>query len=150
MTSPSARPARPRVVEVAFWLLALGAVLLIVGGMLAATMSYDTIRALAAQSVSDDVLRKFLLFSRAIGVFCALAGAGLGFLAGRMRRGDARFRRAIIGLALALIVVVGLLAVFASVHVLALISLLPIIVGTMLLTRPAAAQWFVTDGQQAS
>jgi hypothetical protein len=139
--------SRPRVVEVAFWALVVGAVLLMVGGLLAATLSFDTVRQAAPSSISDKQLHNYLSLHRGAGVGGVLAGGGLGFLAGRTRAGDARFRRATIGLALAIIVVVGLMAVFAGIHVLSLLALLPIIVGMLLLTRPAATDWFAAGGR---
>ena len=132
--------------DVAFWLLIVGAVMLVSGGLLAATMSFDAIRSVAADSVSDEQVHNYLTFHRGSGVICVLTGAALGFLAGRLRRGDARFRRATIVLALVTVVLVALVAVFAGIHILALLGLLPIIVGALLLTRPAAAEWFTGAG----
>ncbi len=146
MSVPSVPAPRPRAVDVAFWLLLVGAVMLVVGGLLVATMSFDTIRGAAADSVSDDQVHKYLNFHRWSGVICVLTGAGLGFLTGRMRGGDARFRRATIGLALVTVVLVALVALFAGIHVLSLLGLLPIIVGALLLTRPAATDWYTGAG----
>ena len=149
MSAPPPVPlSRPRIVDTAFWVLLAGAVLLVVGGLLAATLSFDTVRAATAASISNEELRRYLFFHRGAGVGCALAGAGLGFLAGRTRAGDARFRRATIGLALAIVVLVGLSAVFAGIHVLSLLALLPIIVGMLMLTRPAATAWFDARGEE--
>ena len=145
---PPAPPNRPRVVDAAFWLLLAGAVLLVAGGLLAATLSFDTVRAATASSISDAQLHKYLSFHRAVGIGCVIAGGGLGFLAGRTRTGDPRFRRATAGLALAIVVLVGLAAVFAGIHLLALLSLLPIIVGTLMLMRPSAGPWFDRPGEQ--
>ena len=132
----TATQPRPRVVDTAFWLLLVGAALLLAGGLLAATLSFDTVR------------QANLIFHRGVGVGCVLAGAGLGFLAGRTRTGDARFHRATIGLSMAIVVLVALVAVFAGIHVLSLLALLPIIVGSLLLTRPTAMDWFAADGQR--
>jgi hypothetical protein len=147
MSAPSPAPSRPRIVEYAFWLLVVGAVLLIGGGLLAVTLSFDSVRAAAPSSISDQNLNSYLQLHRGAGVGCVLVGAGLGFLAGRARSGDPRFRRATIGLAVAVVVVVGAMAVFVGIHVLALLSLLPIIVGMLLLTRPAATAWFEESAQ---
>lgn len=133
---------RPRVVEVAFWLLVAGCVLLVAGGSLAATVSFEDVRGAAAASFSDDQVRRYVSVQRASGAFCILAGVGLGFLAGRMRSGDPRYRRAVIGLALATVVLVSLVAVFVGIHIVALVGLLPVIGGAAALTRPAAAAWF--------
>ncbi|HEY5150504.1 MAG TPA: hypothetical protein VIJ23_11895 [Mycobacterium sp.] len=136
---------RPRAVDVAFWLLVVGAVLLLAGGMLAATLSYDTLRSAAAPSVSDQTIRDYLRFHRGAGVVCALAAVALAALVVRTRAGDPRFRRATLGLGLAIVVLVGVVAVFFGTHIFALLSLLPIIVGTLLLSRPPVAKWFSPD-----
>jgi hypothetical protein len=74
------------------------------------------------------------------GVLTALAGAGMAFLAGRSRSGDTRYRRAGIALSLAIVVLVAIASVVgAAIHVLTLLALLPLIAGTVLITRPAAA-----------
>ncbi|AQT78600.1 hypothetical protein B1R94_04070 [Mycolicibacterium litorale] len=133
---------RPRALNIAFWLLVAGTVLLFAGGLLSAALSFDTIRQAAAPSVSDQTLHDYLRFHRGAGIACALAAVALAVLAVRARTGDTRFRRATMGLALAIVVLVGLVAVFAGTHLLALVSLLPLIVGTLLLSRPEVTAWF--------
>mgnify|MGYP000184440193 CR=1 FL=1 len=145
MDSPAS--PRPRQVDIAFWLLVAGCVLLMVGGLLAATMSFEAVRGAVPASMSDDEVRRFLNVHRASGAFCVLAGIGLGFLAGRMRTGDARYRRAAIGLALATVVLVSLVAVFVGIHIVALVGLLPVIGGAAALTRPAATAWFAGESR---
>jgi hypothetical protein len=76
---------------------------------------------------------------RGAGVVTALAGIGMAFLAGRSRTGDTRFRRAAVALALTLVVLIAALAVFGVAHVLTLLAVFPLIAGTVLITRPAAA-----------
>ncbi len=120
----SAPLPRPRPVTAAFWCWVVAAVLLIVGGLIAASV---------------DVLP---VFFRGAGVITVLAGAGLAFVAGRARTGDTRFRRAAIALSLALVILVALVAAFGVVHILTLISVIPLIAGTALITRPAAAAYF--------
>jgi hypothetical protein len=117
MTGPQ---SRPRVVTAAFWCWLVAAILLIVGGLLAASVAVPAV-------------------FRGGGVVTALAGVGMAFLAGRSRNGDTRFRRAAVALALTIVVLVALLAVFGVVHVLTLLAVLPLIAGTVLITRPAAA-----------
>ncbi len=137
---------RPRALNVAFWLLVVGAVLLMAGGLLAITVGYDMLRQALPPSYSDQAIHQLLIFRRGAGVICLLAGAGLAFLIGRTRgTGDVRFRRATLGLGLTIIVLVGLLQVFVNIGLVALLSLLPIIVGTLLLSRPAVAGWFDAD-----
>jgi hypothetical protein len=141
---------RPRAVDIAFWLLVVGAVLLLAGGLLSATLGYDTLRSAAAASVSDQTIRDYLRFHRGAGVVCALAAVALAALVMRTRAGDSRFRRATMGLGLAIIVLVGVIAVFFGTHIFALLSLLPIIVGTLLLSRPPVAEWFKTEPDPTS
>lgn len=133
---------RPRALTIAVWLLIGGAVLLMTGGLLALTFGFDALRQVAPASFSDAQVRQLLAFRRGAGAICVAAGLGLAFLAGKTRAGDVRFRRAAIGLGLALIVLVGILQVFVNIGLVALLSLLPIIAGTLLLTRPVVASWF--------
>jgi cytochrome bd-type quinol oxidase subunit 1 len=134
---------RPRSVDVALWLLVIGSVLLLAGGLLALTVSFSSARQMVDPALSDDVVHQLLRFNRIAGAVCVVAGLILGWLTGKLRRSrDPRFRRAVIALAMAIGVVVAMLAVVAGSHLLTLIALLPIIVGAMVLTRPAATEWF--------
>jgi hypothetical protein len=64
-------------------------------------------------------------------------------VAGRARRGDPNFRRATVGLALAIALVLVLLAAGGGVaQPITLLALVPIAAGTILLTRRGAADWF--------
>jgi hypothetical protein len=119
----TATQPRPRALNVAFWLLLAGAVMLMAGGLFAASASIPAV-------------------FRGAGIVCVVAGAMIAFLAGRVRKsGDPRFRRATLALSLVVVVLVSLVAVLGVVHILALLSVLPLIVGAMLLSRPAAAGW---------
>lgn len=150
MTRPLPVPSpRPRVVDIAFWCFMVGAVVVIVGGLMAATVSYDVARASLPTSIGDDEVRSYLTIYRATGIGSAMAAAALAFLAGRARRGDARFRSATLGLAFALVVVVGLLAIGAGVaQPLILLGLLPVLVGTALIVQPSARSWYDSQGLQ--
>jgi hypothetical protein len=119
MTAPQ---PRPRVVTAAFWCWLGASMLLIVGGLMAASVSIPNVY-------------------RGIGVLTALAGAGMAYVAGRTRSGDTRFRRAAVALSLTIVVLVALVAVFGVVHVLTLLAVIPLIAGTVLMTRPAVASW---------
>lgn len=118
---PSSSASRRATISFSCWLV--GAVLLIVGGLIAASASWPS-----AESA---------LF-RSVGVLTALAGAGMAFLAGRSRTGDARYRRAAIALSMAIVVVIALIAAFslAPVHILTLLALLLLIAGTGLSALP--------------
>jgi hypothetical protein len=119
----TATEPRPRALNTAFWLLVVGAVMLMGGGLVAATASIPPV-------------------FRGAGIVCILAGALIAFLAGQVRKnGDARFRRAALALTFTVVVLVCVVAALGVVHILALLSVLPMIVGAMLLSRPAAAGW---------
>jgi len=119
MTAPQ---SRPRVVTAAFWCWVAAALMLMVGGMIAASVS------------------ALPMVYRGGGVITALAGAGMAYLAGRSRSGDTRYRRAAIALSLVIVVLVAIAAVLGgAVHVLTLLAVLPLIAGTVLMTRPAAS-----------
>lgn len=139
----SPTPSRPRVVEIGFWALVAGAVLLIVGGLLAATVTFETARSAMDADVTNEKVRDYLTVYRGLGIGAVLAGAGLAFVAGRARRGDAKFRRATVALSLAIAVVLVMLAAGAGVgQPVTLLALVPIAVGTVLLTRRGASDWF--------
>jgi hypothetical protein len=125
MTAPQ---SRPRVVTAAFWCWVVASVLLIVGGLIAASVALPAIY-------------------RGSGVITAVAGAGTAYLAGRSRNGDTRFRRAAVVLSLTIVVLVAVTAVFGVVHVLTLLAVLPLIAGTVLITRPAASSWAEQEPQ---
>ena len=117
MTAP---PSRPRVVTAAFWCWVAASIMLIVGGLIAASVDLPAVY-------------------RGAGVVTALAGAGMAFLAGRSRSGDTRFRRSAVALSLAIVVLMALLSVFGIVHMLALLAVIPLIAGAVLITRPATS-----------
>ena len=133
---------RPGAVTVAVAMLVLGAVLLGVGGLLTAAVSFDTLRQVAPESVPDERVRESLWLYRGVGLLFAAAAVGvLALTAGAVRR-DPRYRRATVALGLALVALVSLAAVLVGTHLLVLLSLLPLTVGILLLTRPAARIWF--------
>lgn len=123
-TSPPSSPPPPQRSLVAtigfcFWLVA--AVLLMVGGMIAASASLP--------GLDTGVFR-------GTGVLIAIAGIGMAFLAGRSRSGDRRFRRAAIALSLAIVLIVALTARFGVVHILTLFGVILLIIGTILNALP--------------
>jgi peptidoglycan/LPS O-acetylase OafA/YrhL len=117
MTAPQ---SRPRVVTAAFWCWVVASFLLILGGLIAASLNLP-------------------VAFRGAGIILALAGGALAFLTGRTRSGDTRFRRAAIALALTLILLVALAALFRLVNGITLLAMIPLIAGTVLITRPSAA-----------
>lgn len=135
--------SRPRLVDAAFWCFVGGAVIMIVGGLLAATATFDAARAAIPAEMSDDRVRSYLTVYRLTGIGALLAAGALAFLAGRARRGDGRFRFALLGMAFALVAVALLMAIGVGVvQPLILLGLLPVLVGAALMTRPAARAWY--------
>ncbi|MCW1958129.1 MAG: hypothetical protein KIH64_006205 [Mycobacterium sp.] len=133
---------RPSAVTAACWLLVVGAVLLISGGLLAGLVSFDSLRQAAPLTVTDEALNDYARLYRGAGMLFAVAGVALVWFAAQARRRDLRARRAAMALGLAIVVLVALAAVFSGTHILALLSLLPIVVGTLLLSRPTVLDWY--------
>ena len=136
--------SRPAAVTTAFWVLIVGAVLLMAGGLMAATVGFDALRQAAPATVPDrrPQLRAAV---PGCGDVVRVAAAGLAVLTVRARDRDPRSRRAAMTLGLTIVVLVGLAGVFAGTHILALLSLLPIVVGTLLLGRPSVIEWYTGE-----
>jgi hypothetical protein len=117
----SAQP-RPRIVDLAYWSwLSAAAVLMFLGIWGAASRAP--------------------VFYRGVGVILGIAGLAIGFLAGRTRRGDKRFRRATVALAFTLAALLIMFAMLGG----GLIWLLPMILlwtGAFAVTRTPANEWF--------
>lgn len=141
----SATEEKPGVVVTALWVLVAGAVLLFLGGLMAATVSFDSLRQAAPPTVSDEDLRDYARLYRGAGILFSVAAVALAFFAARARLRAPRFRRAAMTLGLTIVVLVGLASVFAGTHILALLSLLPIVVGTLLLSRPPVVEWYAGE-----
>ena len=138
--------ARPGVVTGGVWALLIGGVLLAAGGLITAGVSFDTLRQVASASVPDESIRASLWLYRGVGILLTAAAAALISLAVRAGRREIRFRRATVALGLAVTVVVAVISAVAGTHILALLSLVPIVIGTWLLSRPAAVQWSLGSG----
>ena len=116
MTAPQ---PRPRVVTAAFWCWVAASLLLLLGGLIAASLNMPVV-------------------FRGAGVIFAIAGAALAFLAGRARGGDTRFRRAALALSMAIVVLIALAGVLQLANGITLLAVFPLVAGTVLITRPAA------------
>lgn len=146
MTAPTPS-SRPRVVDLGFWCFIGGAVVMIVGGLMASTATFDAARSAIPQTVADDQVRSYLTIYRFTGIGAVLAAGALAFLAGRARRGDARFRLATLALGFAMVIVIGLLAIGVGVaQPLILLGLLPVMIGALLFVQPSARLWFEKEG----
>ena len=127
MTAPR---QRPRVVTAAFWCWVAASVVLVAGGLLLA-FSRDELPALV----------------RGAGTLFALSGFGLGYLSGQARLGHARFRRAAVALAVAVVVLLALFALISRGPIW-LLAMIMSMVGAVLMLRPSAQEWF--EQEQAS
>lgn len=132
---------RPRIVDVAFWFWVVSAAALFLNGLAGVLTSFDMARA-AKPSLTDGQVRDLVTFSRGWGALCIVLAVGIAFLAGRTRRGDKRYRRALI--ALSLVSVLGAIAMASSGSVgpVLLIAALSLIVANVLIIRPTAQEWF--------
>jgi hypothetical protein len=118
----SAQP-RPRVVDVAFWAWTASAVMLIVLGILLITAPVP------------------FAFFRGSGIIWSIAGLGIAYLATQMRRGDSRFRRAAIWMAMTLTVLLVLFTLLIHGILWALVGI-PLMIGAYAASRPNADEWF--------
>ena len=75
----------------------------------------------------------------------AVAGLALGYLAGRTRTGHAGFRRAAVGFALALVVVLALFILMSGGGVLWVLPMILTLAGAVLIMRPSAQEWFPSE-----
>jgi hypothetical protein len=87
------------------------------------------------------------MFVRGAGALFVLAGLALAYLSGRTRAGHAALRRAAVGLALALAVLLAAFSLVGGGVVWLLIMILSL-VGAVLVTRPAAQDWFDSKAHQ--
>lgn len=127
MTAP---PPRPRIVTAAFWCWVAAAIALVGLGLL---------MALSRANVPT--------FYRGAGALFVVAGLVLGYLAGRANSGHAPLRRAAIGLALALVVLLALFTLMTQ-GALWLIPMILTMVGAVLMLRPTAQDWFDREEPQ--
>jgi len=144
MSQPTSVP-RPAIVNIAFWLVAAGAVLLLAGGLLGLTSAFGTPRSAFSPDLSDGEVRSIIIMRGGISALLLVAGVALSFLAGRARNGDLRFRRSTVWLSaslVALVFVLTLLAPFAVTPV-ALFGVVPVAIGATLFMRPASSDWFL-------
>jgi hypothetical protein len=131
MTAPLPVPSsRPRIVDLAFWIWLVSSIMLVLFGLLLA---------LSPSNVPT--------FFRGAGVLFVLAGLALGYLAGRTRRGHAPFRRAAVGLALALVALLALFSLMSKGLIWLLIMILTM-VGAVLIMRPSAQDWFDSEARR--
>lgn len=141
MTAPQSRPGA---VTAAFWLLVVGGVLVMFGGLMTATVTFNYLRQIQPPSISDQSVRDLIWLYRGPGILFTTAAAVLVFFTGRARNGDDRSRRAAIALAFTIVLLISIGVGFqvVALAVPMLFGLIPIIAGALLLGRPASVDWF--------
>ncbi len=136
---------RPRTVEVAFWSWVASAILLVLGGMRGVSTGFGTLRGSVSASVTDDQVHSLLNLVRWTGGIYIALGIAVGFLAGRTRKGDKRFRRASVALSFAIVALVVLCAVLLGfMPPLAPLAVITLLVAAIAATRDSASAWFDT------
>lgn len=140
----SERGARPRPVEVAYWLWLVSAGLLVLFGLLSLTASGDAVREqLIEGGVAAGDVDPLVALLRGSGGLAVVVGLGTGFLAGPVRAGDARFRRAAVALT-AVYAAIQLLSVAVGVGQLPMLVLaLVMVVAAVLVYQKSVRGWFV-------
>jgi hypothetical protein len=134
---------RPRTVTAAYLLWLICAVLLIFVALVTLTVPVDQFRtSLEDQGAQASEIDSYLTTIRVLGASCAVLGLALGFLAGPVRAGHARFRRILVGLS-AVVAVMLLVAVLAlNLFQELLVVVLVLIFACGLVYRPSARAWF--------
>ena len=137
---------RPRTVTAAYWIWIVCAAVLVLFGLLAATASADAIRErLTDQHVSPDNIDAFMQLLRVSGIISLIVGLAIGLLAGPVRAGDERFRRALVALsAVFALIQIGAVIMGLSPGILLIVPIL-LLVAAMLAYRPASNDWFARD-----
>jgi hypothetical protein len=128
--TPPNPSSRPRIVDTAFWCWVSGAVLTAALGMLTLSQGGHP-------------------FVYAAGGLMIAAGLGLGYLAGRARRGEGRFAGAAVGLAMASVAFLALLLLFgagAVIICIVAVTMALLIAGSVLVQRGVAQEWFEEAG----
>jgi hypothetical protein len=139
----SANP-RPRIVDAAFWCWVAAAVLLFLGGLLEMTLvKFSDLRNAYPASVPDSDVKSLFTYYRGVATICMVLGLAIGYLAGRTRRGDKRFRRATVALSVAgVVLLLAAKVLLGGVSLLAVLAVIPLLVAIVAATRDSASAWF--------
>jgi hypothetical protein len=129
-------------VDAAFWCWMVAAVLLVVAGVASELVRYDRVRAIAAKTISDQQVHRFVLYYQYVGFLWVLVGLTVAYLAYRTLQGDVRFRRAGVALSLSTIVLLLVWAVYASLPTPGFVASLALMAAVVLVMMPPARQWF--------
>jgi hypothetical protein len=117
----------------------VAAALLLLGGILEVWLLRDARPA----NGNDDQVRSLIFYYRGVGALCIVLGIAIGYLAGRTRRGDKRFRRGTVALSIASVVVLLAAEILVrGVSLPAVLALIPLLVAVVSVTRDSASAWF--------
>ncbi len=144
MTQPTSAP-RPAIVNIAFWLVLAGSVLLLAGGLLGLSVAVSSPDSTFGSGLSESAVRSTRNLLGGMSVIWLITGMALSFLAGRARNGDLRFSRSVVWMAGAVVVMVFLLTLLAPLTLAwpVLFGVVPVAIGATLFMRPAASDWFL-------
>lgn len=140
MTSPEPS-ARPRIVDIAFWLWVAAAMLLFFNGVAGVVVSSGAVRS-RRTDLTDEQVHNLVTYFRAWGVLCIAVAVAIAFLANGTRRGDKRFRRALLALSITSVLGAIVMTGMGSVGPLLLAVAVSLIVASVLIVRPTAQDWF--------
>jgi len=144
VTTPS--DSRPKLVSIAYWLWLVAAIALFLFGILAASANGDSIRErLADLDYSTETADAFVLMLRVTGGMSVVVGLAIGFMAGPVRNGHYRFRRALVALsAIFALFQAGAVLTGISPVILLVVPVL-LVAASVLVYRPGAKEWFVDE-----
>ncbi|GGC74458.1 hypothetical protein IEU95_16195 [Hoyosella rhizosphaerae] len=130
---------RPTVVSAAYWLWFAAAVVLILMGL--GWLFVDEATILAADPNFQNP-GQLVDLMRMYGGIALVSAVFVAFLAGRMRRGDARYRRSLVAFSVVLSIfqIMSIWLVGAGFFAIAVVA--PVVAASILVYRPAAKSWF--------
>jgi hypothetical protein len=147
----SAKP-QPRSVQVAYWAWLVAAILLVAAGLLAVFSGAESMAGrFPGASLSQDQARSMAVLVRGVGMVSILLGLAVGYLAGRTRRGDMRFRRATVALSYTIVLMLALFALLFGILLTPQIgAIIALLVAAVAANRDTASAWFaaVDTGEQ--
>ncbi|MFD4294355.1 hypothetical protein ACFWPA_07065 [Rhodococcus sp. NPDC058505] len=140
----SGRETRPQQVAIAYWLWLACAALLVLFGLLALTASGDAVRdQLLANGADPGDVDALVGLLRGSGALAGAVGVAIGFLAGPVRAGDPRFRRAAVALSAVYTLIQVLSTAVGVGQAPTLMTAIGLVIASILVYLPSARDWFV-------
>ncbi|WP_278313604.1 hypothetical protein [Lolliginicoccus levis] len=132
------QPVRPTVVTAAYWLWFAASAVLVLMGLAWLFVDIETLRSEQPDLQEPGRLRDLL---RMFGGIALAAGIFIAYVAGRVRKGEPRFRRALV--AFSIMIILYEAATFPLAGMFALLVIVPLAAACFLVYRPTAQPWFV-------